>query len=157
MPSPEPSPIRIRLATADDTTTLVEFNRGIARETEGRELDLTTVTHGVSRFLSQDDYGFYTVAELDGTLAGSLMITYEWSDWRNGVIWWIQSVYVKAEFRRRGIYAALYGNARQLAAERGDVCAFRLYVEKDNTVAQQTYRKLGMAETHYRVYEADSP
>ena len=88
-------------------------------------------------------------------MVGSLMITYEWSDWRNGVIWWIQSVYVRAENRRQGIYTALYENARSLARESGDVAAIRLYVEKGNEVAQQTYSKLGMKETYYRIFETE--
>ncbi len=148
--------MHIRLATQDDVPALVAFNQGIARETENRELDTDTLTQGVSRFVSQDRYGFYTVAEIDGQIAGSLM-TYEWSDWRNGVIWWIQSVYVDANHRRKGIYTALYENVRRWAAEAGDVSAFRLYVEKDNQVAQKTYQRLGMEETYYRIYEADSP
>ncbi|MGY8689910.1 MAG: GNAT family N-acetyltransferase, partial [Verrucomicrobiales bacterium] len=129
----------------------------ISRETEDKELDAETLTRGVIRFLSQDHYGFYTVAEIDGEVAGSLMITYEWTDWRNGVIWWIQSVYVSAEHRRKGIYTALYENARLLAGDASDVRAIRLYMEKDNEVARQTYQKLGMQETYYRIFEAEYP
>lgn len=143
----------IRQATIDDVPALVDFNQAIAQETEDRLLDEATLTAGVRRFLEQDRYGFYTVAEIDGKVVGSLMITYEWSDWRNGVLWWVQSVYVNREHRRQGIYKALYQNVRNLAAQRDDVCGFRLYVEKDNAVAQATYRALGMSETYYRLYE----
>lgn len=150
-------PITIRPATTDDVAALVEFNQGIARETEDRELDTDTLTRGVRRFIEGDGHGFYTVAEDDGLIVGSLMITYEWSDWRDGVIWWIQSVYVRASHRRQGVYRSLYAHIRELGAQDPDCRTFRLYVEKDNRVAQETYRNLGMEETYYRIYEADSP
>lgn len=145
--------MNIRQATSDDVDALIAFNQGIARETEDRELDHATLKQGITRFLSRDQYGFYTVAEIDNEVVGSLMITYEWSDWRNGVIWWIQSVYVTPTHRRKGVYTALYQNVRRLADVVGDVCAFRLYVEKDNQIAQQTYRKMGMAESCYLIFE----
>ena len=145
--------VKIRLANSSDIDALTELNRGIARETEDRELDYETIYNGVKQFLDQDRYGFYTVAETKGKVVGSLMITYEWSDWRNGVIWWIQSVYVAAGMRRQGVYTALYENVQALAVEAGDVRAFRLYVEKDNDIAQKAYRKLGMDETDYRIFE----
>ena len=144
----------IRRANKADVDALVDFNQRIAMETEGVALDAATLNGGVDRFLERDRYGFYTVAEKDGEIVGSLMITYEWSDWRNGVIWWIQSVYVRKDHRRQGIYTALYENARRLAAAAGDVCVFRLYVERENEIAQQTYRKMGMHETAYRIFEA---
>lgn len=146
----------IRAATPDDLETLVTFNQQIARETEDRELDSQILWQGVKRFLESDRYGFYTVAEIDDQVIGSLMITYEWSDWRNGVIWWIQSVYVTAEFRRQGVYTALYENVKRLSENEDDICAFRLYVEKDNHIAQKTYQKLGMKETYYRIFETSS-
>lgn len=149
--------ITVRRATAEDIPSLVRFNQGIARETEDLELDEGTLTEGVRRLVAEDRHGFYTVAEIDGRPVGSLMITYEWSDWRNGVIWWIQSVYVIAEHRRQGVFSALYENVQRLAQESGEVRAFRLYVEKENTVAQQTSQRLGMKETYYRLFESDSP
>ena len=143
----------IRQATLDDLSALVAFNQSIAKETEDVALDSAILTPGIRRFLEQDRYGFYTVAETDGHVVGSLMITYEWSDWRNGVIWWVQSVYVSKKYRRQGIYRGLYQNVQKLAKADGNVCGFRLYVEKDNTVAQDTYRSLGMTETYYRLFE----
>ncbi|HYP52850.1 MAG TPA: GNAT family N-acetyltransferase, partial [Pyrinomonadaceae bacterium] len=122
-------------------------------------------------------YGFYVVAEhtpagaeseTDGLpnsatpgaaeIVGALMVTFEWSDWRNGLFWWIQSVYVRPDWRRRGVYRALYDFLKQLAAGpgyRGYVCGFRLYVEKRNVIAQQTYERLGMTETYYKMYEEE--
>ncbi len=146
--------MNIRQATLEDLPALVSFNRAIAMETEDLALDDTILTNGIRRFLEQDRYGFYTVAEVEGQVVGSLMITYEWSDWRNGVLWWVQSVYVSKDRRRQGIYTSLYQNVQKLAEERGDVCGFRLYVEKDNTAAQATYKSLGMKETYYRLFEA---
>ena len=145
----------IRRATESDIDALIAFNQGIAMETEGVALSGEVLRQGLHGLLSQERYGFYSVAEIDGQVVGSLMITYEWSDWRNGVIWWIQSVYVRAD-RRQGVYTALYENARKSARESGDVAAIRLYVEKDNDVAQQTYSKLGMKETYYRIFETAS-
>ena len=104
--------------------------------------------------MNQTGYGFYLVAESDdGEIAGGLMVTFEWSDWRNGCFWWIQSVYVMPAFRRQGIYRDLYGYVRKMAEERGGVCGFRVYVEKDNVSAKETYRKLGMEECDYRMFE----
>jgi ribosomal protein S18 acetylase RimI-like enzyme len=93
------------------------------------------------------------VAECDGRVVAGLMITYEWSDWRNGLFWWIQSVYVRPEFRRRGIYRKMYAHIRQAASMNGNVCGLRLYVERDNQSAQTTYASLGMSKTHYLIFE----
>ena len=103
--------------------------------------------------MGHPERGFYLVAEVAGAVAGCLLITYEWSDWRNRMFWWIQSVYVKPEFRGRGVYTALDGKVRELAAREGNVCGFRLYVHKGNARAQEVYRSLGMEETAYLVYE----
>jgi ribosomal protein S18 acetylase RimI-like enzyme len=98
--------------------------------------------------------GFYLVAEAaDGQVAGSLMVTTEWSDWRNGRFWWIQSVYIQPDWRRRGVFRALYRHLTEIAEDEPDVCGFRLYVERENAAAQATYRALGMHEGVYRVYE----
>ena len=149
-----------RLADARDVETLVEFNRAMARETESKELDAGVLRAGVENLLREPRYGFYVVAERAGRgagakeeVVGSLMVTYEWSDWRNGLFWWVQSVYVKPELRRRGIYRMLYEFVKAMAAEEASVCGFRLYVEKENAVAQRTYSQLGMEETHYRLFE----
>jgi ribosomal protein S18 acetylase RimI-like enzyme len=150
------SDITIRRATIDDVATLVQFNQAMARETEGKELADDILRPGVEGLLARPEYGFYVVAEPnDGPrdAVGSLMITYEWSDWRNGLFWWIQSVYVTPEWRRRGVYTALYDDAKQRAAAE-NVCGFRLYVEKENLAAQQTYERLGMSETHYLMFES---
>lgn len=128
----------------------------MARETEDLELDPDTVTAGVRALFEHPERGFYVVADAGARLAGSLMITTEWSDWRNGLFWWIQSVYVRPEHRRRGVYRALYRFVRELAGKRTAVCGFRLYVEQDNNRAQETYRSLGMNRTRYLVYEAST-
>ena len=146
----------IRKAGSGDIDALIDFNQRIAMETEEVALDGENVRNGLERLFQSDRYGFYTVAESAGEIVGSLMITYEWSDWRNGVIWWIQSVYVRADHRRQGVYRQLYENARRLGEEAGDVVAFRLYVEKENEVAQQTYLKMGMKETYYRIFEVET-
>ncbi|MFH2008752.1 MAG: GNAT family N-acetyltransferase [bacterium] len=146
----------IRLGRPEDRSGLVEFNRAMALETEGLELPLETVTAGVCSLLQRPQNGFYVVAERAGELVGSLMITTEWSDWRNGDFWWIQSVYVRPEARRRGIYRRLYAFVKARAGEMGGVCGFRLYVEKENARAHATYEALGMREAVYKMYEASA-
>jgi GNAT superfamily N-acetyltransferase len=145
-------PISIRPATPEDHPRIVGFNQSMARETEGRELDAAVVAAGVARLLQTPEFGFYLIAEVDGETAGCLMITYEWSDWRNALFWWIQSVYVEPGFRRRGVYRALHGFVRSMAETR-DSCGLRLYVEKNNNRAQRTYSTLGMGQTHYKMFE----
>lgn len=125
----------------------------MAKETEGKDLTVSVLSAGVQWLLQNPEHGFYFVAEIGGEPAGCLMVTSEWSDWRNGLFWWIQSVYVKPQHRRKGIYRSLYKHVKQLARERGDVCGFRLYVEKENLNAQKTYQSLGMRETPYRMFE----
>ncbi len=125
----------------------------MALETEGKELPESVIFNGVSRLMEKPEYGFYLIAEKNTEIAGTLMVTTEWSDWRNGLIWWIQSVYVSPGFRRQGVYSAMYNKVQDLAAKNPDVCGFRLYVEKDNTVAQTTYKQLGMKETDYLLFE----
>ena len=148
----------LRLAGERDVRHLVEFNLAMARETEAKDLDVGVLTAGVQYLLGNPRHGFYVVAEHDqaehgSEVAGSLMVTYEWSDWRNGVFWWIQSVYVKSEFRRQGIYKRLYEFVKTLAANETNVRGFRLYVEKENQTAQQVYERLGMTETYYKMFE----
>lgn len=144
--------IVIRAAQASDLEALVRFNQGIALETEDKELDHDTLTQGVAALLGDESLGFYTVATCKDQVVACLMVTREWSDWRNGAFWWIQSVYVDVGFRRQGIYRKLYQHVKSLASS-NNVCGFRLYVEKDNTIAQQTYVNQGMHETVYRMYE----
>ncbi len=157
-PEADASGFTLRLARETDVETLVEFNRAMARETEGLELPPETLTAGVRNLLGRLRYGFYVVAEhADGRgareAAGTLMVTYEWSDWRDGLFWWIQSVYVRPEYRRRGVYRRLYEFVKQLAAREPNVRGFRLYVERENRTAQSTYERLGMKESHYLMYE----
>lgn len=146
-------PIRVRRAVAGDLDRIVTFNQAMARETENRELADATIRPGVEGLFYSPQYGFYLVAEAAGSVVGSLMVTFEWSDWRNGLIWWIQSVYVQSDWRRHGIYRRLYRHVKQLAEAQGSVRGFRLYVEKGNTIAQRTYASLGMHESDYRLFE----
>jgi Acetyltransferases len=145
----------IRSATTTDIPALVEFNQAMALETEGKALDAEVLSKGVSSVFADPRKGFYVVAESDGQIIGGLMVTTEWSDWRNGWFWWIQSVYILPEARGQGIYRELYKHVREKAADQGGVCGFRLYVEKDNENAQAVYEKLGMDRTYYLMYEAN--
>jgi ribosomal protein S18 acetylase RimI-like enzyme len=149
--------LNIRRATRRDARTLVAFNSAMAFETERKLLRPQVIGAGVRGLLRRPDSGFYTVAELGGEVIAALMVTKEWSDWRNGDFWWIQSVYVRPEHRRRGVYSRLYRYLRTLAARERAVCGFRLYVERHNRRAQATYRASGMAPTHYLVYEELKP
>ena len=145
--------ITVAKATSDDVDAIAQFNIAMASETEDLTLDRSTVHAGVRAVLNASDRGFYLVARSQGKLVGSLMITYEWSDWRNGNLWWIQSGYVVPSSRRQGIFRALYEDVVSLAQGAGDVRGIRLYVEKDNRNAQTVYQELGMSETAYRIFE----
>ena len=145
--------MNIRLAERNDCQALVEFNQAMAFETEGKTLDTQILQSGVESVFHDEKKGFYVVAEEDGHIVGGLMVTFEWSDWRDNWFWWIQSVYLLPEYRGRGIYRLLYEFVKESAREKGDVCGFRLYVEKENTRAQAVYEKLGMEETYYLMYE----
>ena len=136
--------MNIRIANASDADSLVEFNQAMALETEGKRLKTETLTAGVEAVFGDEKKGFYVVAEIDERIAGGLMVTYEWSDWRNAWFWWIQSVYIRPEFRGQKIYSRLYDFVRAQAASGGNVCGFRLYVETENHNAQQVYEKVGM-------------
>ncbi len=145
--------IRIRDAQRADLETLVEYNLAMARETEGRELTPAVLRRGVAKALASAARGRYFVAELEGRVAGCLMLTLEWSDWRDGWFWWIESVYVRPDCRGRGVYSALHEHVRAAARAEGDVVGLRLYVEKSNQSAQRTYQRQGMHETDYLLYE----
>ena len=149
------SSIEIRKAVDTDAASLIGFNIAMALETEHKQLSRDLVTSGVAQMLSRLDLGFYLVAEVDGKVAGCLGVTFEWSDWRSGLFWWVQSVYVEPEQRRKGVFRALYEYVIEMARGQASVCGVRLYVEKENTNAQQTYRSLGMSETGYRLYEIE--
>ena len=147
--------LRIRPALPADADFLAHGNAAMALETEHKHLDPAVVAAGVRAALSDTAKGRYFIAERDGVPVGQLMITYEWSDWRNGTFWWIQSVYVLPEARRSGVFRALFRHVEQLAAGDPGVCGIRLYVEHENTRAQATYRHCGLDDAGYAVMEVD--
>lgn len=147
-------PITVRPATRADLPDLHTFASAMAWETEGMRLDADTLQRGLERVFAQPELAEYWVAERDGAVQGTLMLTYEWSDWRCGLWWWIQSVYVRPEARRSGVFKALYRHAEARARAAPGVCGLRLYVETQNLRAQATYRELGMRDAHYQVMEA---
>ena len=146
------SSLKIRLAERGDIAAIAEWNLAMAWETEQKRLDPQVLLRGVTAVLDEPRRGFYLVAELDGKAAGCLLVTYEWSDWRNGDFWWFQSVYVTPEARRNGVFRAMYAEVAQRAKQAGAV-GLRLYVETENLRAQRTYRELGMEQCHYFMYE----
>jgi ribosomal protein S18 acetylase RimI-like enzyme len=144
----------IRDATVSDAATIADFNARMAEETEGRTLDPDIIGPGVAAILTDQTKGRYWVATSGETIIGQLMVTYEWSDWRNRTIWWIQSVYVASEFRREGVFSALYRHVESLSDTEPGVCGLRLYVEDNNQQAQRTYEALGMVKPNYLVMES---
>ena len=149
--------VRVRDAVPTDLPQLVGFACLMAWETEHKRLDAEVVGRGIGAMFEQPARGRYFVAERDGEVVGTLMLTYEWSDWRAGDWWWIQSVYVVEAARRGGVFSALYRHVREAAAARGDVCGLRLYVEHDNRQALATYGALGMQDAGYRMLEDALP
>ncbi len=147
--------MNIRIAEKRDAPALVEFNQAMALETEGKKLDSEILRNGVEAVFDDEKKGFYVVAEEAGKIVGGLMITFEWSDWRNAWFWWIQSVYILPSHRGRSIYRFLYEFVKTQATDAKNVCGFRLYVEKENTRAQRVYEKLGMESSHYLMYEEE--
>jgi ribosomal protein S18 acetylase RimI-like enzyme len=145
--------LTLREATLADADLITEFNCRLAWETEQKPLDRQTVSAGVRGLLSDCSRGRYFLALYDGKVVGQLMHTREWSDWRNGDIWWLQSVYVDSEYRARGVFRALFEHIARLARETSGVVGLRLYVEHENHAAQNVYRKLGMSEGGYQVME----
>ena len=146
--------LNIRKAAPLDLEILKLFNQKMALETEGKKLDSQTLEQGIRELLTNEDQGFYLIAEdLDRKAVASLAITYEWSDWRNGLFWWIQSVYVREEFRRKGVFSNLYKTVKMRAKQEANVCGVRLYVEQFNNIAQSTYSSLGMEKTRYQMWE----
>lgn len=144
---------RIEAAQRCDAQTLADFNCAMAMETEEKVLDPETVLKGVDAIFQKPGRGRYLVAKTDEKVIGQLLLTVEWSDWRNGEIWWIQSVYVHPEYRGQGVYKSLYRAVREEAESRDDVVGIRLYVEHNNDHAQTVYRKLGMQPGGYEVME----
>ncbi|MEJ7624002.1 MAG: GNAT family N-acetyltransferase [Pyrinomonadaceae bacterium] len=143
----------IRIATRDDADVLIGFNTAMALETERKTLDQDVVGPAVAAIFDDENKGFYVVAEEDGEICGGLLITYEWSDWRNAWWWWIQSVYIRSETRGRRIYSHLYDFVKARAKEAGDVYGIRLYVETENIHAQRVYEKVGMQRSPYLMYD----
>jgi ribosomal protein S18 acetylase RimI-like enzyme len=145
--------VTYRGATRHDIPVIIDFQLAMARETEDVSLDRQICTRGVQAVIDDPSRGRYFVAEAGGRVVASLLITYEWSDWRNGVVWWIQSVYVRPEWRKQGIYAGLYDYVQKIATADERVRGIRLYVDRRNTAAQEVYRRLGMNGEHYLVFE----
>lgn len=153
--SPPVEAIRIRPARHDDVSLMARWAEAMALETEDKQLDPETVGRGIRLALDDRLRGEYFIAEIAGEPVGTLMLTYEWSDWRCAWWWWFQSVYVATGRRRQGVFRALYTHAHALASVREDVCGLRLYVERENVNAQRTYELLGMVDAGYRMYEVD--
>jgi GNAT superfamily N-acetyltransferase len=143
----------IRKGTVDDIDTIVSFNYNLAYETENTSLDREILKKGVAALLSDSSKGVYWIYESEGKSIGQLMITTEWSDWRNGEFWWIQSVYIHKDHRRKGLFKALFEHVKCMAVNHSTVCGIRLYVEKENEYAKQTYQAMNMKKTHYLLYE----
>jgi len=138
-----------------DVPVIAEFNRRLAWETERLKLNPEVLRPGVTAVLSDSTKGTYYVAEANDAVVGQLMITYEWSDWRNGNLWWIQSVFVKEEFRGQGVFRALFSHLESLARSSDGVAGLRLYMHAENERARQTYERLGMSHSDYEVFELD--
>jgi len=149
------SNITIREGVPEDAVIITEYNRQMALETESKNLDPTILNNGVMRGLNQPDLCRYFVALIDGQVVGQAMITFEWSDWRDGELWWLQSVYVHPEQRRRGIFRRLFSHIEQLARNSDQVRGLRLYVEEDNSIGMDVYRRLGMVHAGYHVFERE--
>lgn len=143
----------VRLGEADDADTLAQFNLAMAWETERKRLDPSTVKRGVRAVLDNGEYGFYVVATSAKEIVGSLLVTFEWSDWRCGLFWWLQSLYVRPDFRRRGVLRRLHEFVAAQAARKSNVCGIRLYADQSNRTAQRAYTALGMRKTDYELYE----
>ena len=147
--------LKIREAFISDIPILTQNNQALARETEKIKLNNEILLAGVSNALKREDCHYF-VAELNGDVAGQTMITYEWSDWRNGVIWWIQSVYVQPEHRKKGVFRSLFNHIEHLARNQPEVKALRLYIIGDNLSGKKTYETLGMQDSGYIVYEKEN-
>ena len=147
--------ISIREGSISDTPTIAKFQQQMALETESKILKESTIRQGVESVLKCPNKGFYIIAETDSQVIGSLLVTFEWSDWRNGWFFWIQSVFVDAKYRRQGVYRVMHSEVIRRTKESGNCRGIRLYVEKDNRNAQKVYKTLGMHETDYYLYEEE--
>lgn len=147
--------ITVRDATAADIDAIVGYNQRLAQETEGKSLAPAVIGAGVRRGFASPEMCRYFVAEADGRVVGTTMLTYELTDWRDGVIWWLQSVFIEPEFRRHGVFRSIYRHIEALAREQPDVRGLRLYVHRDNARAMKTYESMGMEKAGYELYEHD--
>jgi ribosomal protein S18 acetylase RimI-like enzyme len=145
--------MKVKQATINDHQKIVEFQLAMANETEGIELHLPSVEKGVEAVIQDPAKGNYYIAEIDGQVISSLLTTFEWSDWRNGTILWIQSVYVMPQFRRKGVYRSMYSHIKSLVLNSDKLNGIRLYADKSNLPAQKTYETLGMNQDHYVTFE----
>ena len=147
--------ISIREGTPTDAVLISKFQQHMALETESKTLDQNTVLKGVENVLISSDKGFYIIAEVASEVIGSLMVTFEWSDWRNAWFFWIQSVFVDESYRRQGVYRLMHNEVINRCKTSKDCCGIRLYVERDNINAQKVYKNLGMYETDYYLFEEE--
>ena len=158
-PMPVLDQLNVRIARPEDALTIESFSAAMALETEGRRLDLDRLHRGTIALIKNPAQGFFFVAELEQgdnrQLLGQLMVTFEWSDWRNGVFWWIQSVYVAPGWRRQGVFRRMHENVVAAAKASPNVCGVRLYVDRHNNAAQEVYRKVGLAPSSYAMFETD--
>jgi len=158
-PMPVLDELNVRIARAEDAATIESFSAAMALETEGRRLDLDRLHHGTIALIENPAQGFFIVAEQgqgeNRRLLGQLMVTYEWSDWRNGAFWWIQSVYVAPDWRCQGVFRRMHASVLATAKTRPNVCGVRLYVERRNNAAQEVYRKVGLTPSSYAMFETD--
>ena len=149
--------VRVRKAKLEDTDRMTDFNVRMADETECKKIDVNIVRQGIISVIDDPSKGFYLVAEKDGDseIVGQLLVTFEWSDWRNKYFWWIQSVYVDPRFRRKKVFSQLYRTLDGLAISNKDICGFRLYLDKQNESAKKVYKSMGFKKTSYEVYEME--
>ena len=147
--------MKVSKAQKSDIPEIIRFNINMAMETENKKLDEQTVTKGVQEVFNSPSLGYYIIVKDSSGILGCLMITYEWSDWRNGLFWWIQSVYVKKTYRRKGVFKKMYKFIHERAINDNKCTGIRLYVENNNSIAQKVYKNLGMEETYYKLFEVD--
>jgi len=148
-----PQNFRYSRAKPSHASAIVEFQIAMARETEGLELNRSTLEEGVRAVFEDEKRGHYWIAEHKEVVIGSLLLLSEWSDWRNGFVWWIHSVFVKSEYRRQGVYKGLYQTIQEVVKNDPQSHGLRLYVEKENLRAQKVYENLGMDGSHYRMFQ----
>lgn len=145
--------MNIRRATLDDIGVIAEYNYNLAFETEDKKLNMEILKKGVKNLIQDENKGIYYICEIDNKVIGQIMYTFEWSDWRNGTFLWVQSVYVNKDYRGKGVFKNLYNHIKKICDSDDNICGIRLYVERENYVAQKTYSSLGMKECNYNIYE----